>query len=243
MRISSLALLLFLTIHLSGQDLINNSIITEGRTAISITPEIIVFYIDFETLEKSYNESQRRALEVVSNLKLNLNKIGIDSNALRTGHYSVRKEEDYDCQSDSTIFIGYKTKINLRLALNFHDNPLDKVYNYLNNNFKHNYSIQFELEDYQFEEVKEQLIIRAIKDATFKAEIIAENSGLILDKVIKVQYGDSKSIQKFHQSGFDLYYERNLDFVSSPQKSKLLNTLVPQDIKIKTNILMAWSIK
>jgi len=242
MRNKLIFLLMLSSFTAFGQGLLDKSIITEGRASIFVKPEIVAFYIDLVIKDVDYEICSNEALSSISELKRHLKEAGIDESRLKTLAFAIREDKVYNRVIQKQDFIGYKAHIRLLMKLHVEEKGIDHVYEIIKDNLKAEYDLKFELSDTQIAHAKDELIRFAIQDAKNKATVIANETGAVLGDVLKVQYGDPKVISNFINPGFELLFKGEFRAELTSATSVVMETLTPQEMELKTNIVVGWMI-
>uniref|UniRef100_UPI0040499F38 SIMPL domain-containing protein n=1 Tax=Flavobacterium sp. TaxID=239 RepID=UPI0040499F38 len=245
-----LTLLLFsFTTLVFSQNKLDNSIITQGKASVKVIPKSIIFNISLETLDLDFKVSSDQAMSKISDLKKRLKAVGIPENLLKTQSFSVNEKTKYNNQTQKPDFIGFETRVQLGILMNYEDFDVDKVFKILKDDFQADFNMAYTLDENQSESVQEQVMQLAIEDAKYKAEFIAKASGFKIGRVIKAQYGDSKVISDFINPNQELlandvsYRMMGASSIkTSSRKSSITDTLTPNEIEVYTHIVMGWVI-
>lgn len=232
----------FLTTTSFSQDEFCETIVVQGKSMISMTPEIVNFNINFTVKDSSFVRCSELALEKINEIKNQFIENDIDTNLVKTISYYVREEMRYDERIRQQISDGYIAGIPLSVKSRL-DNPTsNKIFEVIKNNFKSNLNISFELSENQIKKIKDELIKLAVEDATSKAKTLTESLNIELGSINKIQYGDPNFIRNFTRSNYDLVSSMQLETLSSTAQINF-NTLTPAEIVMSTNVMLAWSIK
>ena len=225
-----------------GEPTFENTIITEGKAALKIKPEIICFSITVERKDLIYKSSVDKALSVIDSLKNSFQKIGINQELLKTNDYSVSEDRVYNPTTRETKLAGYATRINLVIKLNYDDKLIDLLYNTINGDYKLPYTINFELSSEQMGNARKKLIELAVNDARLKAVEIAKNGRLQLGNIVKVQYGNPTLINNFIRSNYEYTYESYNSITDSKSgvPSRIGTRITPNEIELSTNVIIGW---
>lgn len=224
-----------------GQNSSDSSIITEGKSSVSVTPDRVSFRVQLQTLDLNRRKSIEMAFETINDVKSQMRDIGVNPEDLKTNRFNLTKVEVYNRNTNKNEFKGYRTDIELMIKLDYSDKKIDAVFDIYVDRFDDNFNMQFELSDDLIEQSKEKLIELAIEDSRNKAAIISKNTGVNLGPIIKAQYGDPNLISNFGQPNLELVLRGGMDerLVAS---TSVLETLAPQEIEINTNIIIGWAI-
>ena len=237
-----LTLLLTVTLALPtfSQDPFCETIVTEGKSSIKQTPEIISFFIEFRIEHQDYEMCSDLALETIDSVKIKFRLNGIDEDLIKTTNFSINEITERDNRTNRSIHKGYLARVPISIKTKVSDPLASKIFELIRSSLKSDIRINFELSDSQIEEAKEALLTLAVDDATSKAKILAKNLKIDLGKVTKIQYGDPQTVRNFTRSNYSLQTGRAMT-VGSVSKASI-TTLKPDEITMTTSVMLAWDI-
>lgn len=122
---------------------------------------------------------------------------GFTSEQIKLTNYSISAEFDYS--NGKSKKTGYKSYQDFRIQFKLDKKKILSVYNKLSETKSENVSINFgtDCSDELKKRTKNELIVLAIKDATQKAQLIAETTGNKLGNIEFIRYGIVSSSQNF----------------------------------------------
>ena len=218
------------------------SITCEGKASLSIKPEIMAFYINFEVIDTNYEIAINKSLQSAKNATEQFKSLGLNDTELKTSSYSVRKVEEYNHSTKKMEFKGYRASMRLIVKMNYADENVDKVFDIIRTELNTLFDLRFELSPEQRETSKNKLIELAIVDAESKAGIIASSSKVKLGKVLNVEYGEQRLIHTTQMGSKAELMRSGSLAAKAAHGAQLSETLNPQDIEIRTNIVISWQI-
>lgn len=235
----AISFLFCLALFFSGLNA-QNTITCEGKSSLLIKPEIMAFYINFEVIDTDYQTAIDRSIEGAKNVTEKFKSLGVKDAELKTSSYSVNKVQQYNQSTRKQEFKGYRASMRLIVKLNYADENVDKVFNVIRSELNTLFDLRFELSPDQKEEAKNKLIELAIADAKSKAHLIAKTTEVSLGKVQNVEYGEQRLIRTPTKSS-DLM-TKEVMAVKSATSAQISETLNPQEIELRTNIVISWGI-
>jgi uncharacterized protein YggE len=195
-----LLLLIISVINLNqtkAQNIMVPHIQLKGESNIKILPDLGIFYIQISATAKTETECNERLNKLNDELMKRLKTEGFTAEQIKLTNYSISAEWDYsDGKSKKT---GYKSYQDFRIEFKLDKKRILSVYNKLSENKSENVSINFgtDCSDELKKKTKNDLIILAIKDATQKAQLIAETTGNKLGNMEFIRYGIVSNITNF----------------------------------------------
>lgn len=222
-----------------SQDPFCESMVVEGKSSVKMTPEVITFTVNFYVRDTIYARCASSALQKIDAIKSQFSEQGIETELIKTGNYSIREERERDRNTGEQIFKGYRADIPVFIKTKANDPKNDKIFEIIKDNFKADFRINFSLSPEQIEEMKEELIALAVKDAKSKAQLLAKNTGVKLNDITKVQYGEPRTIRNFTRSNYDLLESGQLMMASASARGNL-TSLTPNEVEMRTNVMVAW---
>lgn len=219
-----------------------SSLITvEGKSSIKLIPEELFFNVNLSAKDSNYDVCADMAVEKLSNIKQLFIDNGIDEDLLKSNSYSIREINKYDPQTRKQVFEGYEANIPLTIKTKRDYKKNDLIFTLIKQNLESNFNLNFSLSEEQMEEVKEKLISLAVQDAKQKAQWIAKASETELGNVKNIQYGEPRMIRG---------YNNNMELMTADimpmtreASAKITEVLSPNEIEMRTNIVISWEIK
>lgn len=231
-----LSILMVFTTGLFAQ----GEIVVEGKSSVKLIPGELNFNINMSVKDSNYIECANLAIKQIQKIKLEFKNNGIDENLIKTQNYSIREIRKHDYKTQKSVFEGFQATIPITITTT-RDNPKnDKIYEIIKNNFEANFNLNFALTPEQIDAVKNKLIELAIKDAKQKAYVIAENAEVKLGKISKIQYGEPRTVRGFGNNNELMVYSR---MQTEAAESSITETMNPDEIEMRTNIIISWKIK
>jgi len=225
----------------SFSQILDNNLIVEGKGMIKIQPELIRFTIDFKSVDTDYEKCVEKSFSLIQKAKSLLIKHDIPESELKVISLDVNKKHKYNSQTKENEFIGYTASSKLTIEGNINDLKIDIIFDILNKDFKSNYGVLYELSDQQNADAKDQLIKLASLDAKEKAKSICNEMDITIGRIVKIQYGEPTTIDRFMKQESDFLYKSSYKVLLRGGRA-IRTSLTPQSIALKTNIVIAWQI-
>ena len=212
-----------------------------GKGKISVKPDTIRLRISMEDTFREYDDALRHSTDSAELLKGMFEGLGYDRKALKTVLFNINTEyESYQDRDKSwkRRFKGYKYTHRMKLEFPADNKRLGKIlYALAHCPVSPEFSIEYTVADP--EAAKNELLGKAVKDSMQKASVLAEASGVKLDKILTIDYSWGE-----------------IDFVSRPLQEMSLRCcaedacspasydmdIEPDDIDITDTVTVVWNI-
>ncbi|WP_319267827.1 SIMPL domain-containing protein [uncultured Draconibacterium sp.] len=237
--ILSLAIMLF-AFGSFAQNNQNGILTVEGKSSVKLAPEEISFTVNFSVKNDDYKQCAEMSVEKMDEIKKLFIKNGIDEDLIKTNSFSIREVQKYDPQTRKSVFDGYEANIPVTIRTKKDYEKNDKIFELIKDNLQSNFNLNFALSEEQMEAVKEKLIKLAVEDAKQKAAVIAQSAELEIGKIKSVQYGEPRMIGTYN-TNMELMRAESLPLLSA-SKADITSVLSPDEIEMRTNIVIAWEI-
>ncbi|WP_075601713.1 SIMPL domain-containing protein [Saccharicrinis aurantiacus] len=226
---------ILLMIGIGTQVTAQNKINVNGIAQVNEIPKEIIVSIDLSIKDSLYQVCFDNSLQALEQLKSHFKSNGINPKNIYTKNLVVN--ENYEWQKNKKVKVGYSSTINLELKEIYTQKYSKALLNSLNQeNLDLNYRISFGFTEEQKTKLRKDALQLAIKDATEKAEIIAQASGLKLSGIANITYGTSPSVNP----RTDIVYEKQLMNSSSNRNSAGVN-LNPKEQMIQKTVYIEWN--
>nr|WP_321486529.1 SIMPL domain-containing protein [uncultured Draconibacterium sp.] len=237
--ILSLAIVFF-TLGSFAQDKQGGLITVEGKSSIKLAPEDISFTVNFSVKDENYKQCAEMSVEKMDKVKKLFIKNGIDEELIKTNSFSIHEVQKYDPELRKSVFDGYEANIPVTIRTKKDYEKNDKIFELIKDNLQSSFSLNFALSEEQMETVKEKLIQLAVEDAKQKATIIAQSAEVDLGKIKSIQYGEPRMIGSFN-TDMELMRAETMPLMNAA-KADITSVLSPDEIEMRTNIVIAWEI-
>jgi len=178
-------LLISLTTTTYGQ---GQELEVRGFGRIKTQPDLGVLHIELTTIQKEFGATVSALEADYDKIVKHLEKEGFKKEDIKTNNYGVRENRVYRRQmSYDSGFVG-----NQALTIEFQNTKenLSKITDsFTKSPVKAKFSFSFTISDNKREQLRNELIKKAIEDAKQKAKLIAETSGQQLGKIKLIKYG------------------------------------------------------
>lgn len=147
------------------------------------TPDLIVLNIHDTQLARDTKQALELSNTFFSKLQSSLHNLGFDESALKTRSYNTFEKREFVDQREKVLGIQYTHE--LELSFLRESNQLDAVLNLFLKDFKTTtFTINYQLS--KMDELKDQLLTKAIQQAIHKAKIIADAATMKLGTIVSV---------------------------------------------------------
>ena len=212
-----------------------------GKGKISVKPDTIRLRLSVEGIYPEYDETLRKSAEVVELLKDLVEQLGYERKELKTLYFNIDTEYESNQEKDKSWkrrFQGYKYVHRMKIEFPADNQKLGKMlYALAHCPVEPEFSIEYTVADPEVS--KNELLGKAVKDSMQKASVLAEASGVKLDKILTIDYSWGE-----------------IDFVSRPLQEMSLRCcaedacspasydmdIEPDDIDITDTVTVVWNI-
>ena len=159
-----------------------------GNSAAEELPEEVVIKIPLVVIDSSYMSCSSQLNDLLTNIKKDLESKGISRKNLSTGNYAIA--ENFEYRQGERKRMGFKGQVNLTLNKKY--KPA-LIHDFLQaaEKFSLQYNLWFMLSEEQKEKLSKAAMVQAVEDAKRKAEILARASGVRLESISKIIYGET----------------------------------------------------
>ncbi|BDD04664.1 SIMPL domain-containing protein [Aureibacter tunicatorum] len=216
------------------------TLVVKGIGTVSIAPSIAVLSIDIIAENKDYQACIESLDKKSENIKSTLKKAGFSSKSIKTSGFSINRDMKYNSQLGKSEFIGFKASHKVSIRIDNNNDEINKAFNAIAGSLTDaGFYLGFDLNEQEKEKAKNEIIKNAVSDAKQKAELIANASGVELDRIIDIRYGEL-NLQPVYPS----YKSRANAMVMSEGAAPSLDfDINASDIKHRDEITIIWSIK
>lgn len=161
-----------------------------GKGKLSVKPDTICLAIEAEGVFPDYEKTIKESADQTKVLRESLEKSGLSGKELKTKHFSIQAEyESYRDKNDDykRRFVGYKFKHHTEIRFPNDNKQLGRTLYELSQ-----CSVEVEFRIYYTvsnpEDVKNELLKKAVEDSKTKAEILAKSAGVNLGEIERIDY-------------------------------------------------------
>ncbi len=160
----------------------------KGYGRLKTQPDLGVLNIELKAIQKEFGTTVSILSSDYDKIIKHLEKEGFKKEEIKTSSYGVQPNRIYGRGTfyDSG-FVGQQS-ITIEFP-NTKDNLAKLTDSFSKSPVKVKFSFSFTISDNKREEIRNELIKKAIEDAKQKAKLIAETSGQQLGKIKKIKYG------------------------------------------------------
>ena len=209
-----------------------------GRGSVSVKPDTTSLKITFEGAYKDYEETVKQSAEKTKILREAIEKSGLHGEDLKTKDFSINSEyESYRDHNDDykKRFIGYKFHHRTEIQFPTDNKILGRIlYELSVCSVKVEFSIGYTVKDK--DEVKKEVIKRAVENSREKAEILATAAGVKLGEVQSIDYSWGEI--EIRTSPVDMFEVKSCKMESSYDID-----IEPDDIDVADTVTILWEIK
>ena len=161
-----------------------------GKGKLSVRPDTICLAIEAEGVYPDYEKTIKESADQTKVLRESLEKSGLSGKELKTKHFSIQSEyESYRDKNDDykRRFVGYKFEHHTEIKFPNDNEQLGRtLYELSHCPVEVEFSICYTVSNP--EDVRNELLRKAVKDSRVKAEILAESAGVNLGEIKRIDY-------------------------------------------------------
>jgi len=210
-------------------------ITVKGVGSASVPPDWIKIYMSLKSKNLNYEKTLNLAAKYLEELRKSVQEHGFDKKDIKTTNFDINtsyERVEYTNGSHERVFKGYVCSQELYVGFKSDSKKLGNILASLSEcKSKPEFSIKYELKDKK--SLKEELLKNAVADATEKAKVIVDATGLQLGEIIKIDYNWSEL--RFIREDFSL-------MESVCESSEMLD-IEPDDIEANDTVSIIWKIK
>ena len=231
-KIRTLVFALFVTFINFAQQTSSGLLEVTGMAICEELPEELVISIPIVIVDSTYVNCSKELNFLLNELKADLLSKGFGQDAFHTGGYSV--SEHYEYRQGERIRSGYKGQVTVSLQQKYEPALIDDFLKTAQK-YKTQYTIGFILSEEQKDKLSKRAMEMAVEDATSKAKVLSKASGVRLNDIARISYGDQPGrpgplVQvKSMASSYDQVESNGLK-------------LYPGEISVNQSVLMVWNI-
>ncbi|HLT71768.1 MAG TPA: SIMPL domain-containing protein [Cyclobacteriaceae bacterium] len=198
-----LLLVLLLTVPLSAIAQNTPHLQVTGVGRLRSQPDLAILNIDLGTIRLEFSDAVSVLESDYEQMVKHLEGEGFSREDIKTSDYGIRPNWIYGLQrSYDSGFVG-RHGLKVELA-NTKENLARTISVFSKSPVQARLSISFTVSDSLEESIRNELIKRAIADASQKAKLMAEASGQQLGKIVKIAYEGGSSGRRFHDVDYDM---------------------------------------
>ena len=169
-----------------------------GTASISLTPDIATLVLGVEAIDETVAQARADAAEAMAGIVDVLTASGIADDDIQTTHLSIQPQYDYSTETRKLIGFSVNNIVNVTVRdIGVVGTVIDQSVA-AGGDLTRVQSIYFSVDDTS--PYEKQLVEDAVKDATDKAQHLADLTGVTLGKPISITYGGGSPYPIFDDS-------------------------------------------
>jgi uncharacterized protein YggE len=203
-----------------------------GTAQLAIAPDTGVLNISLSHIEMQFGKAISGLEKKAADISAQIEKIGFSNDDIMTDNFQVRKNTLY--RNNRQVDSGYVATQQVHLEFKNTVSNLSKILTQFSESASEfDLTFSFKLSDPLKETVQDRLIKLAVEDAFKKAELISTASKTNLQKVIRIQYGNS----------FSPGLRAESDMMNLKMVSAMSEGFTPSDQLFSGSILVVWGLE
>jgi uncharacterized protein YggE len=224
-----------------------NLLRVKGESVLSYTPEEMKIVVSIEAKDSVYADCSDMLVRTYNSIVNKLVAAGVDKSKIKSGKISLSENTKWNSEEREYVKDGYVGMQTVIVEVKYSNEQLTKIVNTLKaDTLYFSYTIGFQLSEKQKNEALQLVIEGAIKDATNKAQIIANSTNVRLVKIKDINYNHTASEDDFVYYGWSADgYDNDNYYGNSVKKGRQdsFDNLIPMPIETKKSINIIWEIK
>ena len=161
-----------------------------GKGNLSVKPDTMCLAIEASGVYSDYAKTIKKSAHQTKLLRKALEKSGLSGTDLKTTHFSIHSEyERYLDENDNykSRFVGYKFEHETEIKFPNDNQQLGRtLYELSRCPVEVEFTIRYTVSNP--EDVKNELLKKAVEDSRAKAKILAESAGVVLGEIERIDY-------------------------------------------------------
>ncbi|WP_026235689.1 SIMPL domain-containing protein [Echinicola pacifica] len=208
-----------------------NTIQVNGFSEIAIIPDEAIINISAIKKAMTASEATKMLNQQVEDIQKQINKSKLKDYKLTTDNYQVNINRIYTKGTSKDS--GYVARQNVKIKISNPEVDLVKAVQVLGENEEITFNVQFGISEEKTKSYKETLLQSAIKDARYKAELIASTMDLGPIKVSNITYSSGGS--------FDFPRPQMEYRMMKAEAADAAPSFNPEEQKLTDNIMVVFS--
>ena len=208
----------------------------KGKGSILVKPDAIKIAITAESSYWNYDETIEQSARCTRILRDAMQNAGLDPKKLKTSYFLINSK--YDRYRDENgdykeKFAGYEYEHRTYIEFDNDNKILGKVlYELAHCDVEVNFDIKYTVKDK--EKVKNDLLEKAVEDATTKAKVLAKASGVKLKEILNIDYSWGE---------IEIYSSPMDDLMVCEAASTYDIDIEADDIDVQDTVTITWTIE
>lgn len=210
-----------------------------GTGRVSRRPDTVRISMSLADTDKEYEKAAGLSDERALRIRQALSALGFEKEEIKTTSFRVDSRYE-NVQKDGVwreVFMGYEVRHDMALEFPYTNERLGEVLTALSSSgSRPEFHLAFTVKDP--EEVREELMAGAVRDARRKAEVLAQAAGAALGELVSVRYGQGGASLEIYPVSMD----RALKAGAVGASFSAAREMVPEDIKAEDTAELVWEL-
>ncbi len=208
----------------------------KGKGSILVKPDAIKIAITAESSYWNYDETIEQSARCTRTLRDAMQNAGLDPKNLKTSYFLINSK--YDRYRDENgdykeKFAGYEYEHRTYIEFDNDNKILGKVlYELAHCDVEVNFDIKYTVKDK--EKVKNDLLEKAVEDATTKAKVLSKASGVKLKEILNIDYTWGE---------INITSEPKIDWMMIKEETSYNIDIEAEDIDMQDTVTVTWAIE
>lgn len=196
----------------------------QAQGVVKVNPDMAKIVFTIETLNMDANLSMDENKKIFENFKKELLTLGIKQEDIKTVSYNLYKDMVYE--KDVQVFKGYKVVNSFEVSIYNLDQTSKVLMKSTKSGINRIYDVRFTVKNQ--EKYYQEALKLAVKNAKEKAQIIAKEAGLSIDKPNMIEEISSGN------------YEMPILYSANAKMSEDASEVSPGELEIKASVRMQF---
>jgi uncharacterized protein len=207
-----------------------------GKGKLSVPPDTIFLSFTAEAHEWEYEKTVTALNKTVEELRIIIEKEGLERKSLKTKDFGIRKETAWNKKTEKHEFNGFKASHSLELELPLEKNTINSLLGQIARQLDSlDFRIAFGVKDTAPHQ--QQLILQAIARAKEQAALIAGATEVALQEILHIDYSFRELLIRSQRHDYPLY-----DADITLEASAPTPDFEPDDIDVTETVTITWRI-
>ena len=207
-----------------------------GKGKLAISPDIVILSFNASAHEWEYEKTVNALNKKVDELRMLIEKEGIERKNLKTKDFGIRKDTAWSKKTEKHEFNGFRATHSLELELPLEKDLINRLLNQISKKLDSlDFNISFGVKDAS--EHQQQLILQAIAKAKENAALIARATGVQLMEIIDIDYSYRELTIRSDRHEYAMYESDMMTTYDAAPDFE------PDDIDVAETVNITWRIE
>ena len=219
------------------QNISNQGVLeVQGQGRMRVQPDQAMVMIQVQNTNTEAGRAVQVVTERVEQLLKKLQEAGFKKDEIKTSQFFLHENNQW--VNDRMVRNGYTATQTLEIRFPLDQQRMTKLTNvFAGTQEGVTFNFSFGLSDKLRQQVKEELIRKALQDAREKASVIARSANIRLGSIRRIDYGNQGNMPSYYKQ------DRAVNQAMAMEESAGFPQTAIQDIEMTDQILITWSLE